>query len=508
MNPRQALHRTYTAVPTFYNQQDSYVMPSSAQENLQQTPHHINGDIYSTSSGAYRAGIPSYNTSTVPEIASEPALSSSASGKQPLRRILTTATPGNASNSQQDFFTRPTSQQQSQQSVVNDAGSYGSTRPPGLNQHLSTETAPGFVTQQSRPSPHCQSVSAGTVLPWDSFQAPITDNVFLHPLKPYAPVDSGLPVGITPYLPPRRILPFARPGDDPKDSGSSVKADTSRPSTAQPPMSTSVPEQSNQVERPQTAIPEGLSNAGQLLFSHRQQPRSSPTASTVSSPMRESASRSSGPMRPPSSVELGSSPLKNARGVADHSSSPVRPPSASFTPAVQQHEVHMVRDAAHSHDVLMMPTPNQINELADPAIPSVQLTGGAEAASAPPAQGKKRAAEAAAGNSPPKKRAPAKKKPAKPATISAPTQPADVNAFLHDYFKDFDADASLQGFMERPRSGRQEFINELICQHLQNDAFLEFAEHVENAWCRIGLEHPNSEMERERLMVERAMVRR
>jgi len=156
----------------------------------------------------------------------------------------------------------------------------------------------------------------------------------------------------------------------------------------------------------------------------------------------------------------------------------------------------------------MIPTPDQISKVADPATPSVQPTGGAETESAPPAQGKKRASEAATGNNPPKKRAPAKKKPAKPTATPASTQSADVNTLLHDYFKDFDVDASLQGFMERPRSGRQEFVNELICQHLQNDAFLEFAEHVENAWCRIGLEHPNSEMERERLMVERAMVRR
>jgi len=150
------------------------------------------------------------------------------------------------------------------------------------------------------------------------------------------------------------------------------------------------------------------------------------------------------------------------------------------------------------------PTPIlPVDKAVIPATPAIESSGGTEAVPAPSATGKKRAQEGATGNSPPKKRAPAKRKPAKPATPSA-----DVNALLHDYFKDFDVDASLQNFMERPRSGRQDFINELVCQHLQNDIFLEFAEHVENAWCRIGLEHPNSEMERERLMMERAMVRR
>lgn len=516
---RQPLNRTYTTGLTLGDEQALFQGLTSARQS-QQSSYSNTGSFGNTNPpNDYRNGLSLYTTATASVSANAPVTSATGLHGQQLRRTMTAATP---STSQQDYLARPISQQQSQQNFQ----LYGSIDQHEFNQNMSMASTPvsGQIDPQratSLPSGlhdlsnhnDVQCPTATAVLPGlqTSYQTPATNAGFLAPLRPYtAPVDSGLPLGITPYLPPRRELPFARPSENATNSGMKyTRTDTSRPSTAQPTTSMAAPERPERLERPQTAAPGGMSNAGQMLLFHREQQRSSPTASTISSPTRRSTTRGSDSARPSSSIGPGSSPLKKAYGISDHNSSPPRQPAVSVTSAVQNRSPFTDKESDHPvpQGTAATSTFQPSDEAAVPATPSVYV-GGADMTTTPASQGTKRPKETATGNSPPKKRAPAKKKVSKATTTTAISAPADVNTLLLDYFKDFDVNASLQGFMERPRSGRQEFVNELICQHLRSEAFMEFAEHVENAWCKIGLEHPNSEMERERLTSERAYSRR
>lgn len=221
----------------------------------------------------------------------------------------------------------------------------------------------------------------------------------------------------------------------------------------------------------------------------------------------------SDPLRPSSSIAPPTFlSARSAPSVSNYSSSPPRPQSTSVVSTAQpgSNLDYHVSGSAILPAFAMMSGTQHAGEAWTAAETPAQATNITDSASASTTQGTKRPLSTATGNSPPKKRAPAKKRAFKStnsSTAPAATQRPDVNALLQDYFKDFNVDTSLQNFMERPRSGRQDFVNELICRYLNSDAFVTFAEHVENAWCRIGLEHPDSNMERRRVDRERGNAR-
>jgi len=121
-------------------------------------------------------------------------------------------------------------------------------------------------------------------------------------------------------------------------------------------------------------------------------------------------------------------------------------------------------------------------------------TSGATSEVSQPAANKRKAeALPTDSTSPPKKKAAPRKRAPK---VTAPTPAVDPDRELMKIFKDYDVSSVMQDFTsQRPGSGRQNFVNELICRHMEDATFADYCENVENAWCRIGLEHPGSEME-------------
>lgn len=320
---------------------------------------------------------------------------------------------------------------------------------------------------------------------------------FLQPAKPWTapPQLSALPSNITPYLPPKRSLPF---GQRPQTAESGVR-ETNIDNAVRPQTSANTTDASMSYYAGLRDLASKGPNDGHRVYAAR--PSSGvdsdyillPTSSTISSPTRSSPVKSAVPSRPMTSSSIKDNNLSAL--AQQHGTEPMIASlngiGSTFMPGQFPRSSSPVLSTMGKEPSVIPNTPQAQSPRA-PAPAVVERIETSKVNNA--AETKKRPAQSAdsTGNNPPKKRAPARKRAPKsstPTTQDATAAP-DLDTLLMNAFKDFDVDASLQDYTsQRPGSGRQNFVNDLICRHLESDYFLDFCENVENAWCRIGLDH-------------------
>jgi len=375
----------------------------------------------------------------------------------------------------------------------------------------STPTETAFRTPMPRQATTQHRLPEGmTAVADDTITQP---HPFFVPQKQNILVPANLPVNLTPYLPPIRPLPFPKRGSFSTTATKSMldpagrsKAHSSpilrpiRPASAlrESAISASSPTRPEtgrhaNAERPQTPLtdtvntreqdgssrdittPAGINSAGRhndtSATSKYQTPLSTvkstdafdgyPTSSTISSPIRPQLSKTT------RIDSLPNAPAHKDLGATDTSTKVLD---------------HTPRDLAAA-------TPQE-------TLPISDTSGATSEISQSTANKRKANVLPTDGSSPPKKKAAPRKRAPK---ATAPPPVIDPGVELMKLFKDYDVSSVMQDFTnQRPGSGRQNFVNDLICRHLEDDAFVDFCENVENAWCRIGLEHPGSEMEKRR----------
>ena len=363
-------------------------------------------------------------------------------------------------------------------------------------------------------APREQTAMVPTTLPMkftvdDSTTQP---HPFLSPQKHNSLVPSNLPVNPTPYLPPIRPLPFPKRGSFSTTVTKSTLGKAENPTAHSSPMlrpirpalarrESAIPASSpirletgshSDAERPQTPLPmpvitlnviprnittpagskSSSRHMGNSVTSKYQTPLSTlrstdtfdgyPTSSTISSPIRPQLNKST------------------------RVDSPLDAPACSVPSVIDTSIEFMARNPG----ILLDVADNQ------ETLSNSNTSGATSEVSQPAALKRKAEIPAIESTSPPKKKAAPRKRAPK---ATAPTPAVDPDAELMKIFKDYDVSSVMQDFTsQRPGSGRQNFVNELICRHMEDATFADYCENVENAWCRIGLEHPGSEIERRR----------
>lgn len=338
-------------------------------------------------------------------------------------------------------------------------------------------------------------------------------HTFFAPQKQNILVPSNLPVNLTPYLPPIRPLPFPKRGSfsatvtkstlDPAENSparSLPKQRDNRPASglpesvlpASPPTRLETGNHSD-AGRPQTPLTNAVNSREQDVMTE-----DFTTPAGVDSGNRHKDTSTTSKYQTPLST-LKSTDAFDGHRTSSTISSPIRPQLSKTTSIKSPFEATAVGDLGATDTSMgsSNQTPGDIvAKMAQDTLPN-EDTSGTTSEISQSAVNKRKANTLPTDNASPPKKKPTPRKRAP--RVTAPRPAVDPDMELMKLFKDYDVSAVMQDFTnQRPGSGRQNFVNDLICRHLEDDAFVDFCENVENAWCRIGLEHPGSEMEKRR----------